>query len=63
MKLFTKMHYLIHLNLAISLLLGFLVFIGGINYASEYEASVFSSHSRINTALVKRIHVVCRKFD
>ena len=39
-ELFTKVHYFIHLNLSISLFLGYLTFIAGIEEATAYEVSV-----------------------
>ena len=38
-ELLNQVHNFIHLNLAISLVIGLVVFIGGIEHAAEYKVS------------------------
>ena len=38
-KLFSAIHYFVHLNLAISLLLGYIVFVSGIEHARHNKVA------------------------
>ena len=58
-ELFTKVHYFIHLNLSITLFLGYLTFIAGIEEATAYEVSAVQLNIT-NTHLYVRLRLCYR---
>ena len=58
-ELFTKVHYFIHLNLSITLCLGYIAFVAGIEKATAYEVSIVRVHHDCNTCTCTFIHVQC----
>ncbi len=61
-ELFRKVHYFIHLNLSISLFLGYLMFVAGIETARANHVSSWSAYV-ICEAIVESEHSGCVNID
>ena len=57
--LLTSVHYLVHLNLAIALFLGYTVFLAGTYYGPQDQVSILISYFHSALSLVSHVKIAC----